>query len=300
MFNRLQNPSLMTAIIMTFIGFSMWSFSDSVIRLLKEYPATHVAFIAGIGSFSSIILLSHWLGGFRDTFYLPKLGLRFFRGVVLMVSNFMAFITFAHMEMAPAYAIIFIIPVAAKILSVLLTKETISARSWVISLIGFLGVLIVVRPGMVPFGIGAMAALALVFFFAVGQVMTRWIGKENQTLMSMSIFQYSLVTILLGIWIFARGETITMDATDIMFGLSIGVLSVFGAILVSNAYACHPAAYIAPVQYSQILWGIALGALLFGEYPDVWTLVGAGVIITSGLLLLRSSKRRKNPVVKPL
>lgn len=300
MMSRLQNPSLLTAIIITFIGFFMWSCSDAIIRLLKDYSPIHVACIASLGSVISLMICAPILGGFRDTIFLPKLKLRLTRGVILAFSNFMAFITFANLEMAPAYAIIFIIPVMAKVLSVMLTKETISLRSWLISGLGFFGVLIVVRPGMIPLGIGSLAALALVFFFSIGQVMTRWIGKENQTLMSMSLFQYSIVTLAFGAYIFLGDQTIAMPLGDIVLALLIGVIAVIGTILVSNAYACHPTAYIAPIQYSQMLWGIALGALMFGEYPDAWTLVGAAIIIISGLMLLRASTRRKDIAIKPL
>ena len=289
---------------MTFVGFSMWSFSDAIIRHLKDNPTIHVAFIAGLGAIITVIVCAPLLGGFRDTIFLPKLRLRLLRGVILSFSNLMAFITFANLEMAPAYAIIFIIPVAAKILSVVMMKESISARSWFISGLGFLGVLIVVRPGMVPMGIGSIAAFLLVLGFSIGQVMTRWIGKEHQTLMSMAGFQYALTAIMLGLYIIMRGEVIQMSVIDMAWSGLIGALCIFGALLVSNAYACHPAAHIAPVQYTQMLWGISLGALLFGEYPDMWTLVGAAVIIVSGLLLLRSSARAKKRTdkiaIKPL
>jgi S-adenosylmethionine uptake transporter len=74
------------------------------------------------------------------------------------------------------------------------------------------------------------------------------------------------------------------------FTMVIGLCSILGSLLVSRAFMLAPAAVIAPVHYTQILWGLCFGAALFGEFPDGWTLLGAGVIIFAGLLLVRFSR----------
>jgi len=282
------------SILMAFTGFSSWAIGDAFIRSLKEYSFFEVAFWGAVTTVLLLSVFSRLLGGFRNTFIQPKLGLRILRGFILAIASFLSILAFMNLPLATAYALIFVVPIMAKVVSVILTKEQIKLRSWLISLLGFAGVLIVVRPGMVPLNIGTVAALGLVLFFSVGQVMARWIGKENQTLLSFSIFQYTLVMVVSGAALFF-GQGFTMPPADVALASFIGVLAVSGSLCVAHAYASAPTAFVAPIHYVQIVWGAALGALLFGEYPDIYTMIGGAVIIGAGLWLILNS--RNTPIV---
>lgn len=281
--------SIPRAMLLAFAGFSSWAISDALVRLLKEYPIKDIAFITSFTVVVLLLILSPWLGGLKTTLTQPKLKLRLFRGLLLSISNFLSFTAFTHLPLATVYAIIFIIPLAAKILSVILTGEKINPRAWAISALGFAGVLIVMRPGIMPLDIGVLAALGLVVFFATGHVLARFIGRENQTLLSMTLFQYIFVSIFMAP--LAIPEIATLPPEAILTAMSIAVFAIGGSICVSNAFASAPTAYVSPVHYTQMLWGIGLGAVLFGEYPDFWTLAGAVVIIGSGLMLLKYGRQ---------
>ena len=286
-----QTLSHIQAILLAFSGFTLWVFSDAIVRVLKDYDPIPLVFIANFTALAIALIGAPFMGGFRETITRPKLKLRMARGALLSISTFLSFIAFANLELTTAYAIIFAAPLAAKVLSVFLTGEQIRMRSWLISLLGFAGVLVVIRPGLVPMNIGAMAALGLVFFFALGYVLARKIGPENQTQLSFVIFQYFILSVVCGFIGFE--QAIQIPPADIALAASIGVLSLAGNLCVSNAYTKAPTAVVAPVHYTQILWGVALGALLFSEYPDIYTSIGAAIIIAAGLLLIRYSR---NPV----
>jgi len=263
--------------------------ADVIIRMMREYSPFTVGLIAACSSLFFLMVFSPWLGGVRATFQSTRLKWLWLRGVVLAVAGFLPFVIFAHLEMSKAYAIIFVGPIVAKIISIFLNRERITLFAWCITLCGFVGVLIVLRPGYMPLGIGAIAALAWAFFFGLGYVMGRTIGEENQTVLSMSLFLNIVMAVVLvipGILYFEA-----MPLAHVLLIASIGVLGAMGEMLVSLSYARAPSAYVAPVQYTQIIWGVIWGILFFGEYPDAWTMAGAAVIIGAGLMLVWMTQR---------
>lgn len=205
---------------MAFAGFTMWTVSDAIIRYLNDYPITLITFLGSAMALVFTCFFAPWIGGFKKTFTDPKLGLRMLRGLFLTISGFLSYIAFSNLELPTAYAFIFVAPFIAKIFSIFLTGENIRPRSWAITALGFLGVLIVLRPGMVPISIGSMAALGLSVMFAAGYVLGRYIGPENQTLMSMALFQYLFLTIATAYP--AYQEFVNMPA-DMVLGDSSGV-----------------------------------------------------------------------------
>lgn len=276
------------AILMAFLGFTLWTGSDAIIRYLNDYDTASVAFLSGATATGLAVIFSPFLGGIRASFAKPELPLRLIRGCIIAICGFFAVIAFANLELATAYAIIFVTPLLSKIISIFLTGEKIEPRAWLISLLGFMGVLVVVRPGMVTIGIGSLAALACSALFAVGFVLGRRINRDNQTLFSMTFFQYFFMA--LGCLIIGPNDIWDMTMIEIILGMCVGAFGFLGALLVSNAYASAPTAYVAPVHYIQIIWGVILGAVLFSEYPDIYTIIGGSIIVGAGLLLIKYSR----------
>ena len=289
----MQKQKYTKEIIMALTGFTLWTISDSCIRYLNSYPTILVAFFGAFFCVILLLVLSPFLGGLKATFTMPQLKLRIFRGAVLSCSSFLAFVAFSNIDLATAYAFIFAAPFISKILSVLILKENIRMRSWLISALGFVGVLIVLRPGIITISIGAAAALGLAVFFSFGYVLTRYIKSENQTLLSMALFQYAFVALFTAYPAYLTIQTTQSFNPDILHtGIIIfyAFAVTFGSLFASKAYADAPTSVIAPIQYVQMLSGIILGAVLFAEYPDIWTLTGGGIIIAAGLLLIKFTR----------
>lgn len=290
-------PSHASAVFLVLAGFFLWSCGDVAIRAMQALPmAVVVCFYAG-SAVAVMSILSPWLGGFPETFRRPKLGLRMLRGGVLTGCNILAVIAFIKLDMATAYALIFLCPFMAKLAAFILLGEKPDIRAIALSLLAFAGVLIILRPGMVPLELGSLAALGLTVFFAFGYVMGRYIGEENQTQLSMILFQYSFVTI--ASLPFALPHLGSFD-----FGLREGALfalcgttAVVGTICISTAFARAPASVVAPLHYSQMIWGILFGLAFFGEFPDGFTLLGACIIIGAGLALIALNSRKRNTAI---
>ena len=236
--------------------------------------------------------LSPYLGGFKETFTRPQLKLRLLRGVLLACSGLCSFYAFTYLDLAKAYAIIFAAPILVKIFSVFITKENIRLRSWAITMLGFIGVLIVVRLGIIPIDIGSAAALALAVFFSLGYVLSRYIEDKNQTMLSMALFQNAFLTIATAWPAYEVYQTIPIEFS--LFAMMVlcfmSAMAICGSVLVAKSFSTAPTQIIAPIHYIQMIWGILLSALLFHEYPDGWTILGGGVICIAGLLLIRFSR----------
>lgn len=286
----LSNP-LSRSVLMALAGFFLWSAGDTAIRSMNHLPLSVVSFGYSFAAVVFMLVFSSRLGGVRETFARPKLFLRMARGLLLTFSNFCAVVAFSNLELATGYALVFLSPFMVKLLSVVLLGEKISLRSWLLSALGFAGVLIVLRPGYIPLNIGAIAALSLTVFFSLGHVLSPVIGEENQTRLSMSLFQYLFLALASAPFAFHDAGGSGLDLFSIALLIMCGMTAIGGAIFVATAFARAPARLIAPLHYSQMLWGILFGALFFGEIPDGITLLGAGVIAGSGLLLMKFSRK---------
>lgn len=285
-------PSIHTkSIALALAGFFLWSCGDAAIRSLQALPLPVVVLSYASSAVVWMTLLSRQLGGFSETFRRPKLKLRILRGVILMGSNTLAIVAFTNLDMATAYALIFLAPFMTKIVSYFLTGEKASIPSLLLSAVAFAGVLIILRPGEIPLNIGSMAAMGLTVFFALGYIMGRFIGPENQTPLSMILFQYALLT--LGSLPFAAPHfsSISLGFPEIFSIILAGFTAVVGTICASTAFAHAPASVVAPLHYSQMIWGVLFGLVFFGEWPDFYTLLGASIIIGAGLLLIQYSRK---------
>lgn len=283
--------SLSRSALMALAGFFCWSTGDAAIRALNHLPLSVVSFGYSLAAVALLMIFSSRLGGIRETFRRPKLPLRMGRGLLLACSNFCAVVAFSNLDLATGYAIVFLSPFMVKLLSVVLLGERISPRSWLLSALGFAGVLIVLRPGQIPLNTGVLAALALIVFFSLGHILSPLIGEKNQTRLSMSLFQYLFLALAAAPFAFRDFAGAGIDGFSAALLLVCGATSIGGAIFVTTAFARAPARVIAPLHYSQMIWGVLFGMLLFGEYPDGFTLLGAGVIAGSGLLLMKFPRK---------
>ena len=292
-----MSTSVVKAMLVAFTGYTIWVTGDAAIRFLKDYSPFQLAFTSIFFGLLMQLAFSSRMGGLRRTFSMPKQKWQWFRAVILGVSSFCSFLIFSNLELTTGYAVLFTSPFWAKIFSGLIMKEQIPPRIWLITLCGFIGVLVALRPGSIPMNVGTVAALVGVIFFALSFILTRYIGEENQTLLSYNVYVDILTTLALAApaWHFFQ----PMPLGHLALNAGIGVIGFTGTILVSQAFARAPAAFVAPVHYSQIIWGVIFGALLFGEYPDFYTVVGILIISLAGLALIFTSRRVSEGGHKP-
>lgn len=269
------------------IGYSGFAISDASAKFLTDsYPVMLVIFYITFASALLLLCVSPWIGGAA----LPKAGLRkihLLRAIMnFLVSVFIVF-AFTALPLASIYTILFAMPFIAALLAIPLYKEAITPHRWFVIGLGFMGVLIAMRPGMAGFNLALLWPLAAAFCMAVMWVVSR--SMEGETPFAMGF--YSMLGPCLLSLPFAFGGFVLPDISHLIniaicgAGMSAGVLGL------SMAFRSAPSTAVSPFHYTQMIWGLAFGYFIFGDVPDFYTMLGGGIIILSGLFLIFAEKK---------
>lgn len=281
-------------ILLAFVSFAAFAFSDASVKLVEgDLPPIESAFFGALFGVLVLPFLMRGGGRWSDVFATgnrPLWLLRFFAYPIGVIGSVTAF---THLSMAEAFVLIFLQPAFVTLMSVLFLKERVGIRSWSAVAIGFIGVLIVLRPGFRELSIGHLGALFAGLGGGVSILVFRLAGPyENK----MSLFGAGLFGALTvcGVAMIPMFEIPT--AGEWLFLAGYGLLAALGNILLMYAALHAPAAYISPTQYSQMLWAILLGYLVFGDHLDLPVLIGIVFIMGSGMLTLDRGSRRGAPL----
>ena len=216
-------------------------------------------------------------------------GLTLLRGLITLCGSGFVTYAFTHLPLAECYAIFFTMPLLITLLAWPMLGEPIDPKRGVLILLGFVGVLIALRPGSTHFQLAHLVAACGAVTGALNSLLLRKIGHRERSgviLLYPVLFQTSVGAFL--------AYTVWMPLTlhDWLIGLQIGALGTLSGVLIIAAYRTSPAIVVAPMQYSQIVWASALGVIFFAEIPKAETISGISVIIAAGLLMLWLNGRR--------
>ncbi len=187
------------------------------------------------------------------------------------------------MKLVDAVAITFAAPIFITVLSVPLLKEPVGLHRWAAISVGFIGVLIMLRPGMGVFQWAALVALGSTVVYALLMITTRAFKSTESTAALMLYPQLGMS--LTGI-VFAPLFWVTPSLGDLGLFALAGLFGSIGVVCLTHAFRLAPVAIISPFEYSALIWATLLGFLLWGELPDMYTLFGAGIVISSGLYII--------------
>ena len=211
-----------------------------------------------------------------------------FRTAAAVVGAVSVFYAFSVLPLAQVYAILFATPLLITILSIPVLGETVRLRRWAAVVVGLIGVIVVLRPGQAELSLGHGAALMGACAAAFASIIVRKIGRDER---SVVLMLYPLVAnfVVMGAALPFVYQPMPIEHLGLVAVISAFAL-VAGLMMIA-AYTNADAAIVAPMQYSQIIWATLFGILLFDELPDQATLVGAAIIIASGLyIVLRESR----------
>ena len=217
------------------------------------------------------------------------IGVNLLRGVLLTSSTFTNFYAVSKLSLALVVSINFAAPLISCALAPFILKEHVGPRRWAAVLVGFIGVLIILRPGSTSFQPAMFACLFNALLIALFQIFTRKAGFKDDP-------QTGLL------WVFAVGlaaSTFALPNGWQMPSASLFLIAIFmgssGLIthyLSSQALRLAPASLIAPFQYTQLIWMTLSGIILFGDWPDHYTIIGAAIIIISGIYVWHRERVR--------
>ncbi|MEM1366286.1 MAG: DMT family transporter, partial [Pseudomonadota bacterium] len=208
-----------------------------------------------------------------------------------------AFYAFTVLPLTQVYALIFTMPLLITLLAVPILGETIRLRRGIAVAVGLIGVLVVLRPGAADFTLGHLAALGCAVFGAFGALLVRKLGRGERTAVIVLYPLYALIIVMgaLQPWVYRPMQLIDLA----MMGV-IGLFAVGAQFMIVQSYRLAPAAVVAPMQYTQIIWATLYGWWLFAELPDRWTVIGASIVIGSGLYIVFRETRSNVSEVSPV
>jgi drug/metabolite transporter (DMT)-like permease len=204
------------------------------------------------------------------------------RAALLFSATWFFFVALTYLPIADALAIFFVNPLFVTVLSALVLGEKVGPRRWVAVAIGFVGTLIIIRPGMIELNPGTLYALAAGFTLGAFFVTTRALaGSAPATVLS-------LHTTGLGALVLSFAMPLVWVAptpTEWLMLAGIGVIATFGHFLVTWAYEQAEASLLAPFAFTEIIGAVALGWWFWGHLPDRWTVVGVSILIASAVYI---------------
>jgi drug/metabolite transporter (DMT)-like permease len=211
------------------------------------------------------------------------------RTVSILVSSICIFYAFSVLPLAQTYSILFTIPLIITLLSIPLLGERVGMHRGGAVLVGLAGVLLAVRPGASGLSLGHLAAFAGAFASALSSIVVRKIGRNERSLVLLLFPMLGSFLVMGGLMPLTYKP---MPFHDLAAAAILSLLSFIALNCMIGAYKAAEAVVVAPMQYSQILWAVVYGALIFHEKPDLQTIAGAVIVIASGIyIVLRENLR---------
>jgi drug/metabolite transporter (DMT)-like permease len=222
-------------------------------------------------------------------FRVASLPAQILRGVFLFGSTIFNFLALRTLQLAEANSIFFFAPAVITALGGPLLGEWAGWRRWLAIGAGFIGVLVITRPGLRAFELGHVYALTAMFSYVFYVIMTRRMGAR-ETAESL-IFYSALAPVVLMLPAVPFTASLPSDGLHWLILLSLGFYGGVGHWLLIRAYKLATTAALAPYPYMQMVWMILFGYAVFGQLPDRWTLSGAAIIVASGLYIVHREHR---------
>lgn len=267
----------------------MFSAGDTIAKFLTStlHPV-QIIWFRQLGLFVGVIILLLYKG--RSILVTSQPGLQLLRGTLVVFSSLLFVYAVRYVQLADAVAASFVAPFFLIIAGALLLKEKMGLHRWIAVIVGFLGAIIVIRPGMGVVHPAAMLVVLAAALYAARQVIGRFLADSDKTITTIT---YTAITssILISIplpffWQWPQ------STTQWLLLVSMAMVASLGEILIIKALEVAETTVVAPIHYTLIVWGTIYGFLVFDDLPDSWTLIGTLIIVVAGIYTLRRESVR--------
>ncbi len=284
-------PNIRLGIILMMMGLALFAGGEAIVKTLApRYDVTQVVWARYVFHALVTLFLFFRLGIFR----LAKTNrpwLHISRSALMLIATSLFFFALRYLPLADAVAILFISPIFIAALSIPILNENVGWRRWIAILVGFVGALIIIRPGSGATHWAAVLPLGSAICYAFYQILTRIASRTDSTQTSLfwtSVFGVSVTSMFVPfVWIMPT-------TTDWLLMIGLGGMYGIGHYLLIRGLEIAPASTLSPFLYTQIVWATLFGFIFFDQFPDQVTIGGATVVITSGLYIWwRETKQAK-------
>jgi len=288
----------------------LFTIMDATVKQISShYPTGQIVFCRNFFAFLPILVFLWQTGGlaFRTTRPLGHL----MRGVFGVISMYCFFLSYKLLPLSDAVALSLSSPIFMTVMAIPLLGEKVGIRRWAAVGVGFIGVLIMTRPGAGVFDMAALVPLVAAVFYDLAMVTVR---KLNQERSGTTVFYFSLFACLAGLvtiplgradWVgYGLGPWVWPDARDLAVLVVIGMIGGVGQILLTNAFRLAPMSVVAPFDYTALVYAFILGYFCFGEVPDAYLITGGLTVVASGIYIVHretitARQRRRATITTP-
>jgi S-adenosylmethionine uptake transporter len=268
-------------VLLGFMAFAAFAASDAFVKSLRgTLPAYEAVFFGAALGLTALPFIKVTSDRWHDVLRAQRQGLWLVRAIASAVGSIAAVVAFTALPMAEAFALIFLLPIFVTILSVLVLKEVVGWRRWSAVVAGFVGVLVVLRPGFRVLGIGHLAAIVCGLSGAVSMIALRMAGPHEKRV---TLYGAGMVGSMLVAGLLMLADFRWPDLAQWGLLLGYGLLAALGSVLLMLATQKAPANHVAPTQYSQMLWAVLLGYVVFHDHLDWPMAIGIAIILGAGL-----------------
>lgn len=264
---------------------------DTVAKFLSPHmPTMQIVWARNISGFLLTFVLMNPLTRPR-ILRTARPGLQIVRSLLLLATTLFNFLAVRYLQLDEALSIMFATPFLVAVLAGPMLGEWLGWRRWIAICVGFAGVLLVTRPGFGGMHPAALFSLAGALCYAFYGIITRVVSRSDSN--ETTLFYSNLVCALVVLPVLPFVWTPPEDALIIVLMVVMGAFGSLGHYLLIIGHRLAPASVLSPFIYTQMIWVIALGYLVFGDIPTEWTLTGAGIVIASGLYLIQRERKRR-------
>ena len=255
------------AIVVMCLGILCLGVNDALAKwLTSSYPPIQIIFLRNLLAMPMITAIVLWTGGSR-ALRTRRPGIHAFRGLLLIGGGYTFFRGLEVLPLAEATSLIFAAPIFITALSVPLLREPVGWRRWAAVIVGFLGVLIIVRPGAAAFQPASLFVVGTAMFYALGMISARWIGR-SEDVWTMMFYIVLFPLLFSGLMVPFVWEPPDMAHLPLFLGLA--VFGTLGMTLITQAFRLASAAIVAPFEYTAMFWAVVWAWVFLSDAPARW------------------------------
>lgn len=264
-------------------GIACLSVNDAIVKSLTDaYAPVQLLFLRNALALVPALIIALKMGG-KAALYSHKPFAHLMRAIFWTCAAILFFLGLRDLGLAEATTLVFAAPIFIIALSSILLKEQVGWRRWSAAVVGFIGVLVVVRPGSATFQLVALFPVGTALFYALLMIGSRWVDPREST-WTVMLYLVGFGALISGIlspfyWVPIRAE-------DIWLLLGLAIFGTAGMTMITQAFRFTSASLIAHFEYTGLLWATGLGWLIWQDLPDVATFTGAAIIVMSGLFII--------------
>jgi drug/metabolite transporter (DMT)-like permease len=280
----------------------MFSLNDVMGKwLVGMYSVGQILFLRSI---AALVMLAPftWRAGWVAFRNAPHPVLQVLRAMFATIEVACFYLSVSYLPLADAMTFYLASPIYVTAMSAIFLGEKVGPFRWTAILVGFVGVLIALGPTAGSLSTGALVALAGSFIYAISLVLTRKVKSTHNAVLAVT---QSVGSLAFGAVVAPLTWVPVASSVHYLLLLVLGAVSIAAIVCVNHSLRIAPASVVVPYQYTLIVWAIVFGFAAFGDVPQLNTLIGAGIIVASGLVIFLREQRlgqhadEKPPIVEP-